>query len=38
MMVTEPRPEDTHVVMWIAEIRMAVVFVKELRKWIESDK
>ena len=38
MMVTEPRPEDDHVVMWITEIRMAVVFVKELRKWIESDK
>ena len=38
MMVTEPRPEDDHVVMWIAEIRMAVVFVKELRKRIESDK
>ncbi|XP_070214295.1 myeloid-associated differentiation marker [Bos mutus] len=36
-MVTEPRPEDDHVVMWITEIRMAVVFVKELRKWIESD-
>ena len=38
MMVTELRPEDDHVVMWITDIRMAVIFVKELRRWIESDK